>query len=128
MVATTDEQKTHMCQIPQERFDFPGYTFGKCNLRKDGHAYIGTRPSKRSIKRMVASISEVTDRWFNWRLARTAFHGRKHECLFESRMRQSRMSGSMRRCGNGTAARVIGHRQTREAATDKPELMSARHA
>ena len=89
-----------MCQIPQERFDFLGYTFGGCYSRKDGHAYIGTRPSKKSIKRMVASISEVTDRWFNWRLARTAFRGRKHEWLFESRMRQSRMSGLMRRCGN----------------------------
>jgi RNA-directed DNA polymerase len=59
---TVNEEKTHLCQIPRERFDFLGYTFGKCYSRKDGHAYIGTRPSRKSIKRMVVSISEVTDR------------------------------------------------------------------
>jgi hypothetical protein len=59
---TVNEEKTHLCEIPRERFDFLGYTFGRCYSRKDGHAYIGTRPSKKSIKRMVASISEVTDR------------------------------------------------------------------
>lgn len=59
---TVNEDKTHLCQIPRERFDFLGYTFGRCYSRKDGHAYIGTRPSKKSIKRMVASVSEVTDR------------------------------------------------------------------
>jgi len=59
---TVNEDKTHLCQIPRERFDFLGYTFGRCYSPKDGHAYIGTRPSKKSIKRMVASISEVTDR------------------------------------------------------------------
>ena len=59
---TVNEEKTHLCEIPRERFDFLGYTFGRCYSRKDGHAYIGTRPSKKSIKRMVNSVSEVTDR------------------------------------------------------------------
>jgi group II intron reverse transcriptase/maturase len=59
---TVNEEKTHLCEIPRERFDFLGYTFGRCYSRKDGHAYIGTRPSKKSIQRMVANISEVTDR------------------------------------------------------------------
>jgi len=59
---TVNEDKTHLCQIPRERFDFLGYTFGRCYSRKDGHAYIGTRPSRKSIRRMVVSISEVTDR------------------------------------------------------------------
>jgi group II intron reverse transcriptase/maturase len=59
---TVNEEKTHLCQIPRERFDFLGYTFGRCYSRKDGHAYIGTRPSRKSIKRMVVSLSEVTDR------------------------------------------------------------------
>jgi group II intron reverse transcriptase/maturase len=59
---TVNEDKTHLCRIPRERFDFLGYTFGTCYSPKDGHSYIGTRPSKKSIKRMVASISEVTDR------------------------------------------------------------------
>ena len=59
---TVNEEKTHLCELPRERFDFLGYTFGRCYSRKDGHAYIGTRPSKKSVKRMVAGISEVTDR------------------------------------------------------------------
>ena len=59
---TVNEEKTHLCQLPRERFDFLGYTFGRCYSRKDGHAYMGTRPSKKSIKRAVTSISEVTDR------------------------------------------------------------------
>lgn len=59
---TVNEEKTHLCQIPRERFDFLGYTFGRCYSRTDGHAYIGTRPSQKSIKRVVASLSEVTDR------------------------------------------------------------------
>jgi RNA-directed DNA polymerase len=59
---TVNEEKTHLCRIPQERFDFLGYTFGRCWSHGTGRAYIGTRPSKKSIKRMVAGISEVTDR------------------------------------------------------------------
>ena len=63
---TVNEDKTHLCRIPQERFDFLGYTFGRCYSRKDGHAYIGTRPSRKSIKRMTASLTEVTDRRMGW--------------------------------------------------------------
>ena len=43
-----------------------GYTFGRCYSRKDGHANIGTRPSKKSIKQMVASVSEATVRRIGW--------------------------------------------------------------
>jgi group II intron reverse transcriptase/maturase len=57
---TVNEDKTHLCVIPRERFDFLGYTFGTCYSRKDGHAYLGTRPSRKSVQRMVESISEVT--------------------------------------------------------------------
>jgi RNA-directed DNA polymerase len=59
---TVNDDKTHLCQIPQERFDFLGYTFGRCYSRETGRAYIGTRPSKKSIARMVKSITEETDR------------------------------------------------------------------
>jgi len=59
---TVNDDKTHLCRVPRERFDFLGYTFGRCFSRKDGHAYIGSRPSNKSIRRAVASISELTDR------------------------------------------------------------------
>jgi group II intron reverse transcriptase/maturase len=59
---TVNDEKTHLCRIPQERFDFLGYTFGQCYSSVTGRVYIGTRPTKKSIKRMVDSITEETDR------------------------------------------------------------------
>lgn len=59
---TVNEEKTHVCRIPQEHFDFLGYTFGRCYSIKTGRAYLGTRPSKKSIRRMVAAISAETER------------------------------------------------------------------
>jgi len=59
---TVNDDKTHLCRIPQERFDFLGYTFGRCYKRDTGRAYIGTRPSQKSIKRIVDSITEETNR------------------------------------------------------------------
>jgi RNA-directed DNA polymerase len=59
---TVNDDKTHLCRIPQERFDFLGYTYGQCYSSVTGRAYIGTRPSKKSIRRMVDSITEETDR------------------------------------------------------------------
>jgi hypothetical protein len=59
---TVNDDKTHLCRLPQERFDFLGYTFGRCYRPADGSAYIGTRPSRKSIKRIVERISAETDR------------------------------------------------------------------
>jgi len=59
---TVNEEKTHVCRIPQEHFDFLGYTFGRCYSTKTGRAYLGTRPSKKSIRRLVAQISAETER------------------------------------------------------------------
>ena len=51
---TVNEEKTWRCRIPQEHFDFLGYTFGRCYSTKSGRAYIGTRPSTKSIRRSAA--------------------------------------------------------------------------
>lgn len=59
---TVNDDKTRLCRIPQERFDFLGYTFGRCYSRETGRAYIGTQPSRKSLKRMIVSITEETDR------------------------------------------------------------------
>ncbi len=32
---TVNDDKTHLCRIPQERFDFLGYTFGRCYQPRD---------------------------------------------------------------------------------------------
>ena len=59
---TVNEAKTHVCQLPEETFDFLGYTFGRCYSPKTGRAYIGTRPSKKRIARICEAISEMTGR------------------------------------------------------------------
>ena len=59
---TVNDEKTHLCRIPQERFDFLGYTFGRCYSRQNGRAYLGTRVAKKSVKRMVDHISRETER------------------------------------------------------------------
>ena len=33
---TVNEEKTHVCQVPRESFDFLGYTFGRCYSSTDG--------------------------------------------------------------------------------------------
>jgi len=48
--------------VPQETFDFLGYTLGRCYSTKTGRAYIGTKPSKKRVARVCATIGETTDR------------------------------------------------------------------
>jgi group II intron reverse transcriptase/maturase len=64
---TVNEEKTRVCQVPHESFDFLGYTFGRCYSPKTGRAFIGSRPSKKSIRRMVAKISAETERRTTYR-------------------------------------------------------------
>jgi group II intron reverse transcriptase/maturase len=59
---TVNEEKTHVCRVPEQYFNFLGYTFGRFYSTKTGRAYLGTRPSKKSVQRMIATISECTDR------------------------------------------------------------------
>ena len=59
---TVNENKTKLCQVPDESFDFLGYTIGRCYSRKTGRAYIGTIPSKASVQRVCREISELTSR------------------------------------------------------------------
>lgn len=57
---TVNEEKTRLCRVSREHFDFLGYTFGRCYSTKTGRAYLGTKPSKKSIRRVKAAISEAT--------------------------------------------------------------------
>jgi RNA-directed DNA polymerase len=59
---TVNERKTHVCRVPEQYFDFLGYTFGRCYSTKTGRAYLGTRPSKKSIKRIVTAVHMQTAR------------------------------------------------------------------
>lgn len=63
---TINEAKTRACYLPAERFDSLGYAFGRCYSPKTGRAYLGTRPSKKSVSRMIGSIRECTAHWTTW--------------------------------------------------------------
>jgi RNA-directed DNA polymerase len=39
---TVNKTKKRVCQLPEEKFDFLGYTFGRCYSSKTGRAYLGT--------------------------------------------------------------------------------------
>jgi len=59
---TVNETKTRVCKLLEEKFDFLGYTFGRCYSLKTGRAYKGTVPSKKRVKRICEAISEMTGR------------------------------------------------------------------
>jgi RNA-directed DNA polymerase len=57
---TVNEEKTRICKVPEGEFDFLGYTFGRMYKKTTGQAYLGVRPSKRSIRRMIRKIHAMT--------------------------------------------------------------------
>lgn len=63
---TVNEAKTHIRQLPQERFDFLGYSFGRYYSPKTGKAYLAAWPSKKSVSRLIGAIREATERRVLW--------------------------------------------------------------
>jgi len=63
---TVNEEKTRICKIPDEQFDFLGYTFGRLYSKTTGKARLGLWPSKKSIRRMVEKVHDLTDRRTGW--------------------------------------------------------------
>jgi len=63
---TINEDKTRTCRIPEETFDFLGYTFGRLYSPKTGKARLGMRPSKKAIKRMIEKIHAMTAISLTW--------------------------------------------------------------
>jgi RNA-directed DNA polymerase len=62
---TINEDKTHIRRLPEESFDFLGYTFGRCYSAK-GLRYIGQRPSRKKIQAICHAISEWTRHRWCW--------------------------------------------------------------
>ena len=62
-----NEDKTRICKVPEETFDFLGYTFGQLYSVKTGRAYLGMKPSKPSVKRMVRKLHSMTVLSLAWR-------------------------------------------------------------
>jgi RNA-directed DNA polymerase len=59
---TVNEKKTRLCRLPEETFDFLGYTIGRCYSKQTGRAYLGTKPSAKKVRRICDAISECTGR------------------------------------------------------------------
>jgi group II intron reverse transcriptase/maturase len=57
-----NETKTRVCRMPEEKFEFLGYTFGRCYSPQTGRAYLGTVPSKKRVTRICEAISSETGR------------------------------------------------------------------
>jgi group II intron reverse transcriptase/maturase len=64
-----NEEKTRICKVPEGEFDFLGYTFGRMYSARTGQARYGFRPSKKSIKRVIGTIHELTARKTTWQEA-----------------------------------------------------------
>jgi group II intron reverse transcriptase/maturase len=64
---TVNETKTHICRVPDESFDFLGYTFGRMYAPRTGRPYIGACPSKQKVARLRRAITEQTSA--HWGLA-----------------------------------------------------------
>jgi group II intron reverse transcriptase/maturase len=61
-----NEDKTRICRVPEGEFDFLGFTFGQMFSRTTGQARLALRPSKKSIKRVVEKVHELTVRAPTW--------------------------------------------------------------
>ena len=77
---TVNEEKTRVCKVPAETFDFLGFTFGRLYSPRTGQARIGYRPSKQSIKRMVRKVYALTTRTTTWQET-TALVGKLNRML-----------------------------------------------
>jgi RNA-directed DNA polymerase len=63
---TVNETKTRLCRLPEETFDFLGYTLSRNYDRRTGRSYLGPRPSRKKINRLCSEISELTVRKTIW--------------------------------------------------------------
>ena len=63
---TVNEEKTRICSLPEGHFDFLGYTFGRLYSPRTGSSYVGSRPSKKSIRHAVDKVRALTARNMTW--------------------------------------------------------------
>ena len=64
---TVNEEKTRICKVPEDEFDFLGLRSGGMYMRTTGKAHLGLLLSKKSIRRMVEKIHAMTAVSTTWR-------------------------------------------------------------
>ena len=63
---TVNEQKTRRCRLPEDKFTFLGYTFGRYYSRRTGGAYLGLCPAIKKVRQLCRTTSALTDRRTCW--------------------------------------------------------------
>jgi group II intron reverse transcriptase/maturase len=56
-----NDRKTRLARLPEDHFDFLGYTVGRF-YTKEGKPYQGTAPSKKALRRVMRRIHDETSR------------------------------------------------------------------
>ncbi len=51
-----NEDKAGICRLPAESVTFPGYAIRRCYSKQTGRAYVGTRPSNKSVRRVTPAV------------------------------------------------------------------------
>jgi group II intron reverse transcriptase/maturase len=62
-----NEKKTRRCSLPGEKFDFLGYTFGRCYSIPKGTGYLSPTPRKSKVQRICQEVSALTNRRWCWK-------------------------------------------------------------
>lgn len=63
---SVNEEKTRVCKVSEGEFDFLGYTFGRRYSKTTGKARLAMWPSKKSIRRMVEKVHNLTAVQTGW--------------------------------------------------------------
>jgi len=58
---TVNEKKTRVCYLPEEKFDFLGYTFGRCYSMRRRRVYLGTVHPRNECSASVAPLAPRPD-------------------------------------------------------------------
>jgi RNA-directed DNA polymerase len=64
---TVNDEKTTIKHLPQEAFDFLGYTIGTCYSVKSGKSYTGSYPSKKKIQQFTDRLNGMMRRNTLWK-------------------------------------------------------------
>jgi RNA-directed DNA polymerase len=56
---TVNEAKTRLVRLPEESFDFLGYSIGRF-YGKDGAPFMGTKPSRKTVRRLLQRVHNAT--------------------------------------------------------------------